>query len=326
MRASVSGLIVLAGLGPAVAVAQKADPAPGFPSKPIRFIVPYPAGGPADAVARMVAAQLGAAWNQTVVIDNRGGGGGLIAGEMAARAVPDGHTILMSAIQTHAINPVLYPKLPYHPLRDFVNVTPLSFDPLLLSIHPGVAATTLKEFIAVAKSQPGKINYASTGNGGSSQLSMELLKTMAGVNLLHVPYKGAAPAIAEMLAGQTQATFLGISGTLPLVRAGRLRGLGVSSAKRSSVAPEIPAIAETFPGFEVTTWYGASVPAGTPPGVVAKISAEMARAVRAPEVRDRLAAGGAEAVHMEPAVFTRFIETELAKWGKVVKDAAIRID
>jgi tripartite-type tricarboxylate transporter receptor subunit TctC len=300
---------------------------PHYPTKPIRFIVPYPAGGPADTVARMIGQHLTATWGQGVVVDDRGGGGGLIAAEMAAKSPPDGHTLFLGAIQTHAINPALYAKLPYDPIRDFAPITPVSFDPLLLVIHPAVGAATLKELVALAKARPGQLNYASTGTGGSSQLAMELLKSIAGINLTHVPYKGATPAITDMISGQTQVTFLGVSGVLPHVRGGRLKALGISSAKRSAVAPEIPTIAESgYPGFEVITWYGVVVPAGTPREIQRMLSTEISRIVRLPDVKDRLAASGADAVSMTPEQFGAFIKSEMVKWAKVIKEAGIKAD
>ena len=296
-----------------------------YPVKPIRLIVPYPPGGPADALARMIGQQLTATWGQPVIVDDRGGGGGVIAAELGAKAVPDGHTLFMAAIQTHAINPALYAKLPYDPIKDFAPITPASFDPLLLVLNTSVPAANLKELVALAKARPGQLNYASTGVGGSSQLAMELLKSMAGIDLIHVAYKGAAPAVTDMLSGQTQATFLGISGVLALVKSGRLRAVAVSSAKRSVVAPDVPTVAESgYPGFEVITWYGVAAPAGTPASIIRKLNTEIARIMRLPEVKDRLAAAGAEAVSMTPEAFAAFIKSEMAKWGKVIRDAGIK--
>ena len=311
----------------ALCVGAGTSTAQQYPFKSIRLIVPYPPGGPADTLARMIGQQLTAAWGQPVIVDDRGGGGGVIAAELAAKSAPDGHTLFMAAIQTHAINPGLYAKLPYDPIKDFAPITPASFDPLLLVLNTGVPAANLKELVALAKARPGQLNYASTGIGGSSQLAMELLKSMAGINLIHVAYKGAAPAVTDMLSGQTQATFLGISGMLALVKSGRLRALAVSSVKRSAVAPEVPTVAESgYPGFEIITWYGVAAPAGTPASIIRRLNTEIARIMRLPEVKDRLAASGAEAVSTTPEQFGAFIKSEMAKWRKVIQDANIKAD
>lgn len=302
-------------------------PASAFPTKPIRIIVPYPAGGPADTVTRLYGQQLSMSLGQPVVVDTRGGGGGLIAAELAARSTPDGHTLFLGAIQTHAINPALYAKLPYDPVKDFVPITPASFDPLMLAIHPSVAASNVKELVAVARSRPGKLLYASTGIGGSSQLAMELLKSMAKVDITHVAYKGAAPAFVDMVSGQTQVTFLGISGLMPHVKGGRLKALAVSGASRSPIAPDLPTVAESgFPGFEVVTWYGFMAPAGTPAAVIRTLHTEFARIARVPEVKDRLAASGAEAVTMTPEAFADFVRAEIVKWRKVIQEAGIKAE
>ncbi len=301
--------------------------AQSFPTKPLRVIVPYPAGGPADTVARLFGQRLAASLGQPVVVDDRGGAGGLIAAELAARATPDGHTLFLGAIQTHAINPALYAKLPYDPIKDFVPIMPASFDPLMLAIHPSVTAGSVQQLVALARSRPGKLLYASTGIGGSSQLAMEMLKSMARIDITHIAYKGAAPAFVDMLSGQTQVTFLGISGLMPHVKAGRLKGIAVSGATRSGAAPDVPTVAESgFPGFEVVTWYGFMAPAGTPAAVVRTLNAELARIARLPEVKDRLAATGAETVVMTPEEFASFVKAEMAKWGKVIRDAGIKAD
>ncbi|MCC6535439.1 MAG: tripartite tricarboxylate transporter substrate binding protein [Burkholderiales bacterium] len=313
----------------ATAAIAAANPAGGqsFPTKPLRVIVPYPAGGPADTVARLFGQRLAASLGQPVVVDDRGGGGGIIAAEVAARSTADGHTLFLGAIQTHAINPWLYAKLPYDPIKDFVPIMPASFDPLMLAIHPSVAADSVQQLVALARSRPGKLLYASTGIGGSSQLGMELLKSMARIDLTHVAYKGAAPAFVDMLSGQTQVTFLGISGLMPHIKAGRLKGLAVSGAKRSAAAPEVPTVAESgFPGFEVVTWYGFMAPAGTPASVIRALNAELARIANLSEVKDRLAAAGAETVVMTPEAFAGFVKAELTKWGKVIREANIKAD
>lgn len=305
--------------------AAAASHAQSFPTKPIRIIVPYPAGGPADTLARLYGQQISTSLGQPVIIDNRGGGGGLIAAEVAARATPDGHTLFLGAIQTHAINPGLYAKLPYDPIKDFIPITPGSFDPLMLASHPSVAASNVQELVKLARAQPGKLLYASTGIGGSSQLAMELLKSMAKIDIRHIAYKGAAPAFVDMLSGQTQVTFLGISGLMPHVKTGRLKALAVSGASRSHVAPDVPTVAESgFPGFEVVTWYGFMAPAGTPSAVIRTLHTELVRSAKTAEVKDRLAAAGAEAVTMTPEAFAAFVRAEMTKWGKVIKEAGIK--
>jgi len=234
-----------------------------YPTKPIRMIVPYSPGGNTDVFARLIAQRLTQAWGQQVVVDNRAGGSTLIGTELVARAIPDGYTIMLTTL-TFTVSPSLYKKLPYDTLKDFTPITLAVMLPNVLVVHPAVPAKSLKELIQHAKANPGKLNYASTGNGSSPHLSMELLKTMAGIDLVNIPYKGGGPAMADLMGGQIAAQFIGLSAAIPHIKSGRLRALAVTSAKRSSVAPDIPAVAETVPGYELDTWFGVFGPGGMP--------------------------------------------------------------
>jgi tripartite-type tricarboxylate transporter receptor subunit TctC len=306
-----AGLLLLAALP---ALAQQ------YPVKPVRLIIPFAAGGPADSVGRMVAPRLSEVWGQQVVIDNRGGANSIVGSEIAARTPPDGQTLLIVSAG-FAINVTLYPKLPYDPHKDFVPVTTVTFGPSVLVVHPSVPARTLKEFIALARSKPGQLVYGSAGSGApSSHLGMELLKVMAGVNLVHVPYKSMSPALIDLLGGQIHAAIPTINVTVPHVRAGRLRALGVTSLQRSSAMPDVPTIAEQgLPGYEASNWYAILAPAGLAPAIANRIYADVAKVVLSPDLRERMAALGMEARAMPPAEFAAFLKTEIVKWAKVVK-------
>lgn len=298
-----------------------------YPQKPIRFIIPVGPGGPTDIIARIVSQKLTASLGQPVVIDNRPGAGGLIGTELAAKAPPDGYTMLMGHIGTFGTNPSLYTKLPYDPIKDFVPVTVLARLTNILMVHPSVPAKSVKELIALAKSKPGQLNYASSGNGSSQHLFMELFKTMAGVDMVHIPYKGSAPALTDLLAGQVSVMFDGTVSALPHVRAGKLRGLAVSSASRSAVALEVPTVAEAgVPGFEANSWVGVLVPKGTRPEVAAKLHGEIVKVLRLPEVKENLLSKGAEPVGNTGDEFAAFVKAEIAKWAKVIKFTGARVD
>ena len=300
--------------------------AQNFPTKPVRFIVPFPPGGGADVIGRVIAQKLTDKWGQQVVIDNRAGAGGNIAAELAAAAPADGHTIYQFNI-ANAISPGLYKKLNYDPVKDFSAVTLLGSSPFILVVHPSVKATNLQEFIALTKSQPGKFSYASSGNGGPSHLATEMMKSMAGIPLTHVPYKGVATVINDLLSGQVQVTFTVPGSGLPHVKTGRLRGLAVTTAKRSAVVPDIPTIAESgVPGYDMSTWYAVTVPAGTPRPIISKLHTDMTQTLQLPDVRERLIGAGADLVGSTPEFLAGFIKTEIAKWTRVVKQADVRID
>jgi tripartite-type tricarboxylate transporter receptor subunit TctC len=293
--------------------------AQAYPTKPVRVIIPFVAGGPADFIARLVGPRLSESWGQSIIIDNRGGGNQIIATEIAARAQPDGHTLLLTS-GGFAVNVSLYPKLPYDSLRDFTAVSLIATAPNLVVVHPAVPARSIGELITYAPSKPGQLVYASAGSGAPSHLAVELFKTMARIEMVHVPYKGMAPGITDLLGGQVQLAFPTISAGITHARAGRLRALAVTTAKRSPAAPDIPTIAEAaLPGFEASNWYGVIVQAKTPPPIVRKIHDEIARALTTPDLRERMLNQGLDPVSMTPEAFTAYIKTEIVKWAKVVK-------
>jgi tripartite-type tricarboxylate transporter receptor subunit TctC len=324
--ARVAAAVLLA--GGIVAAAAPAGPAraQAFPTKPIRLIIPYPPGGPRDLQARLLAPKLNEAWGQPIVVDNRAGASGMIGMELAAKSHPDGHTVVMiSAAYTTA--PSLYAKLPYDTFRDFVAVAPLTSGPGLLVVNNALPVKSVKELIALAKSRPGQLNFGSAGNGVPSHLSMELFKLMTGTELTHVPYKGMAAALNDVISGQIQVSLPTIPGGLPHAQAGRVRALGVSGAHRSPAAPDIPTIAEAgIPGYESTNWYGLSAPAGTPSAVVAKLNREIGRIVMAPDVKAKLLAIGMESESSTPEQFERFLRNEVAKWAKVIKATGLKLE
>ncbi len=297
-----------------------------YPSRPVRLLVPNPPGGGSDAVARILAQKLGERLNQQFVVDNRAGGGGIIANETVARANPDGYTLLLAFIGPVAISPALT-KVPYDSVKDFAPVALAAAGQYMLVLHPSVPAKSLKDFVAYAKANPGKINYASAGNGSPLHLAAELFKARAGVNMVHVPYKGGGPATAAILAGEVQAVFGSLTSVVPQIKAGKLTAIGVTGAKRSTLAPEYATIAELgYPGFEMTSWYGVLLPAKSPPAVTAKLNAGINESLQAKDVIDSLKRQGLDATGGAPEVFAAHIKSELAKWAKVVKDAGIKAD
>jgi len=296
-----------------------------FPSRPLRMVVPYTPGGNTDVLARLLAQRLGQAWGQQVVVDNRPGGNTLIGSELVARASPDGHTLMFTTL-TFAVTPSIYRKLPFDPATDFTPITLAVTLPNVLVVHPAVPARTLGEFLQHAKANPGKLSYASTGSGTSPHLSMELLKSMAGVDLLHVPYKGGAPALADVIGGQIAAQFIGLPVALPHIRGNRLRALATTSARRSSVAPDVPTVGETLPGYELDPWFGAFGPRGVSASIASRLQSEMARILRSAELRDHLASMGAEPVGSTPAEFAAHVRSEIAKYARIVKTAGVRVE
>ena len=300
--------------------------AQSYPVKPVRWIVAYGAGGPADGLARLVAPKLTELWGQQVVIENRAAANGIVGTELVARAPADGHTLLL-VTAGFSINATLYSKLPYDPVRDLAPVGPIAFGPGVLVIHPSVPARNIKELIALAKSKPGALAYGSGGSGAPSHLSVELINIMAGVEIIHVPYKSMAQAITNVIGGEAQITVPTIIAALPHVKSGRLRALGVTSAQRSPAAPELPTIAEAgLAGYQADNWYAAFAPAGTPAAIVAKINDDMRTAVTAPDTKDRLAALGMEVRSLSSPAFATFVQTEIAKWAKVVKASGAKAD
>ena len=312
----------------ALMLASAGASAQGYPTKPIRLVVPYPAGGPLDIMARAIGQKLSEAWKQPVVVDNRAGAGGNIGADFVAKSAPDGYTLLMGAVATHAINPSLYSKIPYDPVKDFAPVALVAQVPNILVVNPAVPAKTVRELIALARAQPGTLNFGSGSTGSTGHLAGELFNTMAGVKMVHIPYKGAAPATADLLGGQVQLMFDNLASALPNVKAGKLRALAVTTLARSPAIPELPTIAESgLPGFDLTTWFGLLVPAGTPPEIVARLNAEIVRALDAKDMRERLEKMGAEPLsNNTPERFAAFIRSEAAKYARVVKDSGAKVD
>jgi tripartite-type tricarboxylate transporter receptor subunit TctC len=296
-----------------------------YPDRPIRLIVGFPPGGAADILGRIAAQRLSENLGQQVVVDNRGGAGGLIATETAARANPDGYTLLFTSIP-HVINPHLYRKVAYDAVRDFVPIVQFVAVPLMMASNPSFPPKSVKDLVAEARSRPGRINYGSGGSGSSSHLAMELFKTMSGTDLNHIPYKGTGPLITDLIAGQLSITIASAVPLSPQVKAGKLRGLAVTSPKRSPSFPELPAIAETVPGYEVVNWFGIMAPAGTPPAIVARINKDFNDALSSQKLREQLAAQGADATGGTPAEFAKIVRADFAKWAKVVKASGARVD
>ena len=296
-----------------------------YPTRPIRIVVPFSAGaGVTDIMARLVGQYLGPAIGQQIVIDNRPGGGGIPGTEIVSRTTPDGYTLLMTNVAL-AVNQFLYPKLPYDAVKDFVPVTQVNSAPLMLVVHPSVAAKSVQELVALAKSRPGQLNYGSGGVGSTPHLSGELFKSIAGIEAVHVPYKGGAPALSDLVGGQLSFMIENVPGTMPFVKAGKLRALAITSAKRSTLEPALPTMAESgVPGYEVIGWNGLVAVKGTPSAIVTKLYNEIAKVLRAPEVTQRLVALGAEPVGNTPDEFGAFIKAEMARWGKIIREKGIR--
>ena len=298
-----------------------------FPSKPIRIIVPFPPGGPSDYAARSVSQHLPALIGQPVIVENRTGGAGITGTDAVAKSAPDGYTLLVATVGVMVIAPYLFAKLPYDPLKDFAPITNLISGPSVLVVHPSIPAHSVQELIALAKSKPGSLTYGSTGAGQISHLNGELFKSLAGVDILHVPYKGAAPLLPEMISGQLSMHFATASDGLNLVRAGRLRALAVTSPKRLALLPEVPTMDESgLKGYDVANWNAIWAPAGTPRAVVDKLNREICRAMNAPEVKERVTAQGNSVVCDTPEEFAAYIRVEAVKWSKVIREAQIKLD
>ena len=317
-------LVLLAlGLGCAAAPAVAQD----YPSRPVTLVVPFPPGGPTDLFARRIAIELSKALGKQVVVENRAGAGGLIGSQAVARAAPDGYTLLMATTGTHAINATLYPKAGYDPVLDFAPICPVSRTSNLLVVNPAVPAKTVKELIALAKSKPGALTVASSGSGTTIHLSAELFKAMTQTDMVHVPFKGTAGALTELIAGRVDVMFDNFSTAWPQVKAGRLRALAVTGAKRNGAAPDLPTIAAAgVPGYEAPVWFGVVAPAGTPDAVVKKLNAEIRKALEAQAVRERFAAEGAEPFPLSPAEFADLIKTDIARWGEAVRRSGARVE
>jgi len=298
-----------------------------YPAKPIRFVVPFTPGGGNDVLARTIGQKLYEAWGQPVIVDNRPGAAGNIGAELVAKAAPDGYTFLIAANSILAINPTLYDKAPFDPVKSFVPVTLIGAVPIVLVVNPSVPASSVNELVALAKSKPDGLSYASSGSGSPQHLSAELFKSMAGVKIVHVPYKGAAPAVTDLLGGQVQMLLGPINSVLPHVKRGRLRALGVATTKRLAYLPDLPTIAEGgVPGYWSDIWFGLVAPAGTPKEVVDKLNREIAKILVQSDVKEKLVAQGIEPLTSTPEEFATLIKTDLARWAKVIKDSGARAE
>jgi tripartite-type tricarboxylate transporter receptor subunit TctC len=302
-------------------------PGQTYPDKPVRLIVPLSAGSAVDTLARIPAQKLGELWGQQIVVDNRVGANGIIGTEAAAKAPPDGYTILLTNDAALATSPALYPQLPYDPLRDFAPITLAASIPVILVVHSSFSVSNVEELIKAAKARPGQIHYASGGNGSAQHVPMEMFKQAAGIDLVHVPYKGLVPALNDVVGGQVPVMFVGMSGAVPHVKVGRIRALAIGSAKRSAAMADLPTMNEAgVSGFDYAAWAGFLAPAGTPPAIVEKLNADLNRVLMLAEVRDKLAALGFEISPGTPQEFGEMIRREMSKVARVVKDAGIRID
>ncbi|MGD9945751.1 MAG: Bug family tripartite tricarboxylate transporter substrate binding protein [Burkholderiaceae bacterium] len=315
----------LAAAQPGLAAAQD------WPGKPIRFVVPYPPGGPLDQVARALAEKLRDPLGQPVVVENRAGAGGNIGADLVAKASPDGYSIVMGAVATHAINPYLFAKMPYDANRDFAPVTRIAMVPNVLVLNPDTAdrlgIRSVSDLIRYAKANPGKLNYASGGNGSAGHLAGELFKAQAGISMVHIPYAGAAPAQLGLLSGQTDLMFDNLASAAPQIRAGKLKGFAVTTLQRSGFFPELPTVADSgLKGFDISTWFGIFAPAGTPKPIVDRLYSEFSKALGTPELRERLSRLGADAAPLPPDEFGRFVRAEQAKYERVVKASGARVD
>jgi tripartite-type tricarboxylate transporter receptor subunit TctC len=309
-----------------MAAAQEGARPDTYFSKPLRFIVPYAPGGPTDVLARVIGQKLTERWGQPVVVENRSGANGAIGAEQAARAPGDGYTLFLGNTSILTINPALYSKLPYDADKDFAPVNYTVAAPLILVVHPSTPVRTVNDLVKLAKSRPGELTFASAGSGGVAHLSGELLEYLAKIDMVHVPYKGAGPAVIDLISGQVSMTFTSTVSVMQHIHAGRLRGIAVTTPKRAPSLPNVPSIAESVPGYDVSPWYGVLVPAGTPRAIIGRLNDEITRIVSAPDVRQRLTADGGAVVSAGPAEFARIIREERAKWAKVVKAAHIKLD
>jgi tripartite-type tricarboxylate transporter receptor subunit TctC len=301
--------------------------AQSYPAKPVRFIVPFPPGGSADILARAIGQKAGEGLGQSLVVENRPGAGTAIGAEALARSPADGYAVMIGTVSSHAINPALNPKLAYDPVKDFTPISLVASIPFAMIVHPSVPAKSVREFISLAKSKPASLNYSSAGNGTSNHLAGELLKSMAGIDIVHIPYKGSAPALNDLVAGQVSLMFDLVLTAAPHVKSGAVRGLAVTGAKRSSALPELPTVAESgVPGYEVSAWFGIFAPAGMPQPVVQRLNADFVKALQQPELRQRLASQGAEPLTSTPDEFAAYLRSEIAKWAKVVKDSGMKVD
>lgn len=329
MLASLSRRAALAALVPAC-LAGASAPAraqPAYPAKPVRIIVPSTPAGVLDNVARTLALRLADQLGQPILIDNKGGAGGNIGAEAAARSPADGYTLFIGFNATHGANLALFGKLSYDPVKDFAPISLLASVPNIISVHPSVPVNSLAELVAFAKSRPGQLSYASSGNGTSTHLAAELFKSAAGIYVTHIPYRGSAPAVADVIAGQVPMIIDSVSSSIPQVKAGKLKALATTNAKRLALLPDLPTVAESgYPGFESTAWVGLLAPAGTPKAIIDQLNAQAVKVMNLPETRERMAAFGAEITTSTPDEFASHIKSEMSKLGKVIRDAHIKVN
>ena len=298
-----------------------------YPEKAVRIIVPYPPGGPTDILARLVGEKLSVALKQPVVIDNRAGAGGVVGSELAAKAAPDGHVLVWGTSGSHAINATLNPRLPYDPVKDFAPITLVAKGMNILVVHPSLPARSVKELVALARTKPGTMNFASAGNGATSHLAGEMFKLQSGAPITHVPFKGASPAIAALMSGEVEMAILDVPALLPHIRSGRLRALGVASLRRSAVLPELPTLHEAgLSGLDASSWHATFAPARTPAEIVARLNSEIRSALKTSDVAERLAALGVEAIGSTPEELAEFLRQEIARWGKAVRASGAKSD
>jgi len=318
---------LLLATGASLVASTAAAQVPAYPTKPIRLVVPFPPGGPLDIVGRTIAQKLSEAWGQSVVVDNRPGAGGNIGADLVAKSPPDGYTILMGALSTHAVNPSLYAKMPYDAVKDFAPITLVAITPNVLVVNASLPVNSAREFVAYAKANSGKLAFGSGSNGSAGHLAGELFKVETATDIVHVPYKGGAPATQALLAGDTQFMFDNLANAMPQVKAGKLKALAVTTAERSKLAPELPTMAEAgLPGFDISTWFGLLAPAGTPKEVIAKWHAEVTKILNSPEMRERLTAQGAEPAPITPDQFAAFIQSEIPKYARIVRISGAKVD
>ena len=298
-----------------------------FPVKPVRLVVPFTPGGSTDIVARIVGQKLDEAWKQQVIIDNRPGAGGTVGVDFVAKSAPDGYTLVMGHVGTFGFGPSLYSRLPYDSVRDFVPITLFANVPNMLVVNASLPVKSVKELIALAKTRPGQLNYGSAGSGSASHLTVEYFKLLSRTDITHIPYKGTSPMLTDLIAGQTSFTITGVPPLYPHVKSGRLRALGIASARRLALLPELPTIAEAgVPGYEATTWFGPLAPAKTPREIIARLNAELLKILQRPDVRERLAADGAEPVGSTPEEFAAYIKVEIERWAKVIKESRVHVE
>ena len=307
----------------ALAVTADMAGAQGYPNKPVRIIVATSAGGPYDDVARAIGPKLTEIWGQTIIVDNRPGAANIIGATVAAKSPPDGYTFFLANVASQAINPTLRKKLPYDPQKDFAPVSLMLSSPMVLVVHPSMPVKSVSDLVKLAASKPGGLNYASAGVGNLQHLAMELLQTLAKIKMHHIPYKGFAPASVDLVAGQVDLMFANVVGVLPQVKSGRVRAIAISSAKGSVLLPAVPAVAATYPEFDVTTWMGLLAPAGTPRDIISKVNADLNRVLQLPEMRERFANQGAEVLAGSPEQLTEIVRRDTARYGKVIREIGL---